>query len=102
MERIRGVSNNSAGLVRVCFGSYASRATAMGGSAILDAAANLKDVIRTAAGRLFGCAPGEIVIDDGFRAVSAGAKSRTLSELAPEGLEAEGTFVNSKRTYSYG
>ena len=27
---------------------------------------------------------------------------RTIAELAPEGFDVEGTFVNSKRTYSYG
>lgn len=99
---IRGVFHGSSSFVREGFGSYASRGTVMGGSAILDAAARLKDAIRDAAAAQFGCLPDAVEIVDDLSAVKAGGKARTLSELVPEGLEAEGTFVNSKRTYSYG
>jgi carbon-monoxide dehydrogenase large subunit len=102
MQRIRGVFHGSSTYVSAGFGSYASRGTVMGGSALLDAAVNLKAAIRRAAAEQFGCLPEEVEIADELSAVSAGGKVRTLAELAAEGIAAEGTFVNSKRTYSYG
>ena len=102
MDRIRGVFHGSTGVVREGLGSWASRATVMGGSAIVDAAANLKQVIRDAAAAQFGCASAAVEISDDMRAVSAAGKMRTLAELSATGLSAEGTFRNSKRTYSYG
>ena len=102
LARIRGVLHGSTGNLREGFGSYASRASVMGGSAILDAAANLKLAIRTAAAEQFGCALEEVEIPDELATVRAGNRVRTIAELAPEGFDVEGTFVNSKRTYSYG
>jgi carbon-monoxide dehydrogenase large subunit len=102
IEQIRGVFHGSTGYVREGFGSHASRGTVMGGSAILDAAANLKQIIREAAADQFGCLPADIEIVDGLRAVSSKGKSRMLTELSAEGFAAEGTFANTKRTYSYG
>ena len=102
MARIRGVFHGSTSHVSEGFGSYASRATVMGGSALLDAAANLNTVIRHAAAAQFGCAPDDVTITPGLRQVVANGKSRHVAELSAEGFEAEGAFVNSKRTYSYG
>jgi carbon-monoxide dehydrogenase large subunit len=102
MERIRGVFHGSTGVIREGLGSWASRATVMGGSAILAAAANLKGAIREKAAEQFGCTPAEVAISDDMRSVSAADRRRTLSELCPEGVAAEGTFNSSKRTYSYG
>jgi carbon-monoxide dehydrogenase large subunit len=102
IERIRGVFHGSTTFVREGFGSYASRATVMGGSALLDAAANLKAAIRQAAAAQFNCAAADVEITAGLQQVVANGKSRTVGELSADGFEAEGTFVNSKRTYSYG
>jgi len=102
IERIRGVFHGSSTAVKLGFGTGGSRSTVMGGCALLDAAANLKQAIRTAAAAQFGCQPEEVGIATDMSAVSAGGKSRTLAELAPEGLSAEGTFANTKRTYSFG
>ncbi len=102
MARIRGVYHGSTAYLREGFGSYASRATVMGGSALLDAAANLKMAIRKAAAAQFGCALEDVKITSGLQRVIAKDKSRAVAELAAEGFEAEGTFVSSKRTYSYG
>ena len=102
MQRIRGVYHGSTAYVREGFGSYASRATVMGGSALLDAAANLKIAIRSAAAAQFGCAAADVEISPGLLAVSAGDKQRAVAELSAEGFEAEGEFINNKRTYSYG
>jgi carbon-monoxide dehydrogenase large subunit len=80
------------------YGSYSSRATVMGGSAIIVAAKNLRDVIRTTAATKLECDVSEIAIVDG---AAVGAKSSIpFAELA--GLSADGSFASSKRTYSYG
>ena len=102
IERIRGVFHGSSSYVKQGFGTGGSRSTVMGGSAIMDAAVNLKQAIRTAAAEQFGCPPEKVEIGDDMRTIAAGGKSRNLAELAAEGLEAEGTFANTRRTYSYG
>jgi carbon-monoxide dehydrogenase large subunit len=102
LARISGVHHGSTTHVREGFGSYASRGSVMGGSAILDAAENLKRSIRAAAAAQFGCATDEVEIADELTTVCARGRTRTLVELAPEGFAVEGSFVNSKRTYSYG
>lgn len=84
------------------FGSFHSRSVVMGGSAILDAASKLKEVVRQAAASRLGCAPAEVRIGRGLGA-AFGAKSLTLAELAAAGgLSADGTFENHLHTYSYG
>jgi carbon-monoxide dehydrogenase large subunit len=102
IERIRCVAHGSTDLVREGLGSWGSRATVMGGSAIQVTAEKLKAAIRSAAAAQFGCAPEDVEIRDDMTSVAAGRKLRTLAELVPEGLSAEGTFENSRRTYSYG
>ena len=102
LERIRGVFHGSTTFVKLGFGTGGSRATVMGGSAILDAAANLKQIIRAAAAAQFGCPSDEVEIVDDMRTATAGGKSRSLAELAGDGFAAEGTFENNRRTYSYG
>ena len=102
LARIRGVYHGSTTLLREGFGSYASRGSVMGGSALLDAAENLKQAIRVVAAEQFGCAPQEVEISNELAAVCAGEKTRTLAELAADGFSAEGCFVNARRTYSYG
>ncbi len=83
------------------FGSYHSRSTVMGGSAILIAAEKLKDNIRAAAAGKLGCAPGEVMLD--AEKASAGGKSLSWASIGAGGaIEAEGTFHNHKHTYSYG
>ncbi len=101
MERIRGVFHGSTTHVKQGYGSYSSRSTVMGGSAILIAAQAFKDAIRAAAAKHFGCDANEIVID-GDSAVGPGKASVALATLALGGISAEGTYASNKRTYSYG
>jgi carbon-monoxide dehydrogenase large subunit len=84
------------------FGSFHSRSTVLGGSAVFDAATTLLEKIRaTAAGRL-GCESAEIELADG-RASASDGRSIGLAELAASGLEAEASFENHhKHTYAYG
>ena len=101
MEAIAGVFHGSTDLVSEGFGSYSSRSVVMGGSAVLDAAAKLKAAIAGAAARRLGCAAAEIAVEPGSARAPAGG-TVAWRELAGEGIAVEGTFANTKRTYSYG
>jgi carbon-monoxide dehydrogenase large subunit len=98
MERFK-VFHGSTTYLDEGFGAYHSRSVVMGGSAILDAAENLRAAIRSAAGRQLNCAPDEVQIV-GARAQGPSGRSIEWSQLAP--LAADGQFLNSKHTYSYG
>ncbi len=102
IEHIAAVHHGSTTGIHEGFGSFGSRASVMGGSAILVAAENLKQAIRDAAVARFSCVPQEVAIVDGLRAVTAGRRRLTLGELSVGGFAAAGTFHNVKRTYSYG
>jgi carbon-monoxide dehydrogenase large subunit len=101
MARIKGVFHGSTNHLGEGFGSYSSRATVMGGSAIVAAATKLRDAIRVAAAIRMRCHAVEIELIDG-RAVGPNRKTFAFAELAVDGLSADGTFSSSKRTYSYG
>jgi carbon-monoxide dehydrogenase large subunit len=83
------------------FGSFASRSTVMGGSAIIDAAENLKRAIRTAAALRLNCAAEDIVLEGGL-ATSPDGNVVRWTNLASEHRQADGTYANMRRTYAYG
>jgi carbon-monoxide dehydrogenase large subunit len=83
------------------FGSFGSRSTVMGGSAIIVAAENLKQNIRTAAALRLNCAADDIVLEAGLAKSPDGNVVR-WSELAPGNLQSAGTFSSNQRTYAYG
>jgi aerobic carbon-monoxide dehydrogenase large subunit len=101
MEAIRGVYHGSTSYVRQGFGSYSSRSIVMGGSAIVAAAASLKDNIREAAARALNCDAQDITLDGG-RAIGPRNAAIAWGELAGVGMSAEGTYASNNRTYSYG
>jgi carbon-monoxide dehydrogenase large subunit len=101
MEAIKGVFHGSTDLVSEGFGSYSSRSTVMGGSAIVLAAAELRAAIRGAAAERLGCAASDIAIDHGAAVAPDGAKI-ALSDLARDGIAVERAYASNKRTYSYG
>ena len=74
MDRIRGVFHGTTSFVSDGYGAYHSRSVVMGGSAMLAAAANLRDMIRAQAAERLGCAPAEIEIVEGTKAVGPGGK----------------------------
>ena len=82
MVRIRGVFHGSTDLLPEGFGTYSSRSVVMGGSAILAAAANLRETIRVAAARRLGCESRDVEIVEG--GARAQGKSVSLAELARE------------------
>lgn len=99
-DRIR-VRHGSTGHVADGGGSYHSRSTVMGGSAIVLAADQLRDNIRKVAARALGCEPAEVTLD-ADTAKGPSDESLALSELSEEPIEAEATFRSDKYTYAYG
>ena len=102
MERIR-LFHGSTTYLKDGYGSYHSRSTVMGGSAILLAAGALRDKLKAAAAARFGCAADDVKLADG-KATGPAGKSAAWSELASNGTppSAEATFSNHKHTYAYG
>ncbi|WP_213771815.1 xanthine dehydrogenase family protein molybdopterin-binding subunit [Bradyrhizobium sp. dw_78] len=97
IERIR-LLHGSTTLVTQGFGSFHSRSTVMGGSAILLAAEALVALLRDKGASHFGCEPDQVSVSDGY--VYYGTKSMEFSAFA--GSEVERQFENRKLTYSYG
>ncbi len=98
MDRI-SVRHGSTTLLEEGFGAYHSRSVVMGGSAILDAAAKLHEIVRQAAGRYLNCPPSEVAIE-GTTARGPSGREIAWAELGE--LSADGAFLNSRHTYSYG
>jgi aerobic carbon-monoxide dehydrogenase large subunit len=98
LERIR-IYHGSTSYLAEGFGSYGSRATVMGGCAIVLAAEALLAKFRTAAARKLGVSEGDLKVVDG---VARAADGRTLALSEIDALAADGTFSNSKSTYTYG
>jgi carbon-monoxide dehydrogenase large subunit len=96
-ERIR-ILHGSTPYLREGFGTFASRSMVVGGSAVLDGCNNLLAAIRTAAAERLGFPNEEVTIADGI--VQAGGRRASFADFA--GLEAEGSFSTTTRTYSYG
>jgi carbon-monoxide dehydrogenase large subunit len=99
MSRIKGVMHGSTTHVSRGYGSYSSRSTVMGGSAILSAVEKLKEAIREAAARDMGCALADVSIAS---EAIGGPGGKSLPWSAMTGVSAEGTYASNKRTYSYG
>jgi carbon-monoxide dehydrogenase large subunit len=103
MGRIRGVFHGSTDLVPQGFGTYSSRSIVMGGSAILAAAEKLREMIRAAAAQRLGCEPRDVeIVEGGARAMDDARKFVPVSEIAKDGIMADGVFASPYRTYSYG
>jgi aerobic carbon-monoxide dehydrogenase large subunit len=81
------------------YGSYGSRATVMGGGAIVETANALVEKIRVAAAERLGVPADAITLHDGVAAAPDGRRVMP-AELA--GLSIDGKFENSKNTYTYG
>jgi carbon-monoxide dehydrogenase large subunit len=83
------------------YGAYHSRSIVMGGSALLDAAKKLRELMRAEAARRLNCGADQIVLAD-ERAKGPDGKSVSWAELAAPPLSAEGAFHNHKHTWAYG
>jgi carbon-monoxide dehydrogenase large subunit len=102
LAAIRCVIHGSTTAVAEGYGSYSSRSTAMGGSAILAAAQNLTRSIREAAAARFGCRPEQVEVVAGREVRGPGGRTATIAELATAPMTANGSFTSNRRTYSYG
>ena len=102
MARIRGVFHGSTTFVSEGFGSYSSRSTVMGGSAIVGAAGKLLQQMRDAAAARLGCAPERVLLAEGSATAPDGATLSWAELAGAQGLSAEDSFASRKRTYSYG
>ena len=100
MEHIR-ILHGSTTYLREGFGSFHSRSTVMGGSAILHAAAALKERIREAAATERRWAAGEVQIGPGLTATFRG-ETLTAAQLGRMKVRADGEFTNHHHTYAYG
>ncbi len=100
MERIR-VFHGSTTYLKQGWGSYGSRATVMGGNAVIDAAKKLLGEFRLHAAKRLGLAPEELTITEGV-ARAADGRSVPLVEVAKDGINVDGFFKNQTPTYTYG
>lgn len=100
MERIR-VLHGSTTYLKEGFGSYHSRSTVMGGSAVLNAATALKQRIREAAATESRGAASEVQIGPGLTASFRG-EMLTPAQLGKMKVQADGEFANHHHTYAYG
>ena len=87
--------------VKEGWGSYASRSTVMGGSAILLCANDFKTLLKESGAAALGVSPGDVsLVEDAVRA-SDGREVRWTS-LDASRLTLERTFFNKKHTFCYG
>ncbi|SNT40361.1 xanthine dehydrogenase, molybdenum binding subunit apoprotein [Tardiphaga sp. OK246] len=100
-ERIR-VLHGSTTLLDEGFGTYHSRAVVMGGSAVLDAATRLREKILQQASNHLGRPNSELKIINANVVADNGASVSFAALAAGRELQADGTFSNDVRTYSYG
>jgi len=101
MERV-SVMHGSTSYLREGFGSYGSRGTVMGGSAVVVTAKAFLDDFRAAAAARLSAEPADLTIADGV-ARTADGRSVSLGDVAAaEALWVDASFDNSKQTYTYG
>lgn len=100
MDRIR-IRHGSTTYLKEGFGSFHSRSTALGGSAIVVTAAALRDRIREAVAARLGCEPADVSVAPGLVATGRG-ETFGPAELGRMGIKAEGQFASHNHTYAYG
>ena len=83
------------------FGSYHSRATIMGGSAVLVVAKALKDKIKEVAAQYWKCNVKDVTLMKGLQC-SYGSEKLALNQLKRDQLSIEGEFPCKINTYAYG
>jgi carbon-monoxide dehydrogenase large subunit len=101
LDRIK-LLHGSTSYLKEGFGSYGSRATVMGGSAILVAAKEFLAAFQVAVAKRLRIQPDEVTVEGGV-ARSRDGRSVTLFEIAAlEAISREGTYHGSKQTYTFG
>jgi carbon-monoxide dehydrogenase large subunit len=100
MDRIE-VFHGSTTYLKEGWGSFGSRATVMGGSAVLDAAKKFLAAFREHAARRLGVTIEDVTISEGVARTGDG-RSVPLSEVVKDGINVDGSFKNQTPTYTYG
>jgi carbon-monoxide dehydrogenase large subunit len=95
------VFHGSTTYVKEGWGSYHSRSTVMGGSAILLAAHEIKAQMKSAAALRLNCSPQDLAYENGEFHAEDG-RVIDLTEIGAAKIEYEATFHNTKHTYAYG
>ena len=105
MQNIKDVFHGSTIYGTEGYGSYASRSTVMGGSAVVAAAKALRRRISELAAAKLACQPADVVLD-GLDTVSANGQVVRLRDVMADHpgdvLAVRDTFASRSRTYSYG
>jgi CO/xanthine dehydrogenase Mo-binding subunit len=104
-DRVKVVHGDTA-LIPDGMGAFGSRATALGGAAVLQSAESLRARLLDLAADRLEIAPNDLLVD-GDRIVARGTESRylLLSDLQPDGsapLEEEATFRSEDMSFPYG
>lgn len=100
IERIR-IRHGSTIYLKEGYGSFHSRSTALGGSAVYVGSESLKAKIREHCSTVFGCRPDDVVLQPGLIASYHG-QAMALEELAKVGFSVESEFSSHHHTYAYG
>ena len=100
MDHVR-IRHGSTTYLKEGYGSYHSRSTVMGGSAILNAVEILKQRIRDAAATERRWAASEVEIGPGLSATLRG-ETLDAAQLGKMKVQADGEFSNHHHTYAYG
>jgi aerobic carbon-monoxide dehydrogenase large subunit len=94
--------HGSTTLLNEGWGSYHSRSTVMGGSAVMNAAELFKEEIKTRAGVFFKCDAALVEVTGG-KAVSPKGLQLTWNDLVEtKPIEVMGSFASHHHTYAYG
>jgi len=103
ISRIR-VHTGSTTILKEGYGAYHSRSVVMGGSAILDAATNLKAALVRGIAHREGCPVEQVTLAPDLTFAQMHGARKEFAGLDVESTTAEGTFANleSKHTYAYG
>ncbi len=100
MDRLR-IYHGSTDLLKEGWGSYGSRATVMGGSAIMMAAEKMLDRFREEAAKRLNVDPSSLTIAEGV-ARHADGRSVPLAEVASAKIVTEAKYTSWTPTYTYG
>ncbi len=100
MERIR-IFHGSTNYLKEGWGSFGSRATVMGGNAVMMAAEKLIRRFRELAAATLKVEASTLLIT-GDVAISPSGESVTMADVASLGMASEARFDNSNPTYTYG
>jgi len=100
MERMR-IYHGSTNLLKEGWGSYGSRATVMGGSAIMMAAEKMLERFREEAAKRLNVDPASLIIAEGV-ARHADGRSVPLAEVASAKIVTEAKYTSWTPTYTYG